>query len=101
MAKGIIIDRKYIVSHLYKKESKEGDCPAIVLTNGEVLDRFFTLRIRNLDFSGNTVSFYDIIGRTEYKTNQCAFIKTYSIETGEIIEDIICSDDEIIEELLK
>ena len=84
MAKGIIIDRKYIVSHLYKKEAKEGDCPAIVLTNGEVLDRFFTLRIRNLDFSGNTMS-----------------IKTYSIETGEIIEDIICSDDEIIEELLR
>ena len=102
MAKGIIIDRKYIVSHLYKKEAKEGDRPAIVLTNGEVLDRFLTLSIRNLnlDFSGNFISFRDIYG-TEYQTDQCAFIKTYTLETGEIIEDIICSDDEIIEELLR
>ncbi|MBQ2205433.1 MAG: hypothetical protein II411_06045 [Lachnospiraceae bacterium] len=100
MAKGIIIDRKYIVSHLYKKEAKEGDRPAIVLTNGEVLDRFLTLSMRNLDFSGNFISFRDIYG-IEYQTDQCAFIKTYTLETGEIIEDIICSDDEIIEELLR
>lgn len=100
MVKGIIIDRKYIVGHLYKKEAKEGDCPAIVLANGEVLDKYLTLNMRNLDFSGNFISFNETNG-IEYQTDQCAFIKTYKIETGEVIEDIICADDEIIEELLK
>ena len=100
MVKGIIINRKHIMSHMYKRGSKEGDCPAIVLTNGEVLDKYLTLNMRNLDFSGNFISFNETNG-IEYETDQCALLKIYTIETGEIIEDIIYSDDEIIEELLK
>ena len=88
------------MSHMYKRGSKEGDCPAIVLTNGEVLDKYLTLNMRNLDFSGNLISFNETNG-IEYETDQCALLKTYTIETGEVIEDIIYSDDEIIEELLK
>ena len=88
------------MSHMYKRGSKEGDCPAIVLTNGEVLDKYLTLNMRNLDFSGNLISFNETNG-IEYETDQCALLKIYTIETGEIIEDIIYSDDEIIEELLK
>ena len=101
MVKGIIIDRKYIMSHMYKRGSKEGDCPAIVLTNGEILDKYLTLSMRNLDFSGNIISFREDTDGIEYETDQCAYLETYTIETGEIIENIIYSDDEIIEELLK
>lgn len=97
MVKGIIIDRKYIQGTINKKDES---CPGIVLTNGEVLEQFLTLNMRNLDFSGNLISFHDTY-YSETETDQCAFIKTYKIDTGEVIEDIICADDEIIEELLK
>lgn len=102
MPRGIIIDRKNISFVSYPKTPKEGSHPRLVLRNGEILDKYLTLQFRNFDFNGNMFSFYGLENNSPIENDQCAFIElTKLYDGGDIIEDMILTDDEIIERLLK
>lgn len=102
MVKGIIIDRKNISFVSYPKTPKQGVSPKLVLKNGEVLDKYLTLQFRNFDFSGQMFSFYGLDADSNFPTNQCAFIEISKLnDNADVIEDMILTDNEIIEELLR
>ena len=102
--RGIIIKRNQIAGISYPKDPSKRGSPKIVLINGEILDNWLSLDMRNFDFSGTVFSWTDDCESTfRHSTEKnCAFIQTVMINGGtEVIENMFYTDDEILEELLK